>query len=120
MSSALPEEGAPEPAPLPDASQDAPDPLALASVALSALSFLTLLRLADRRDRTPAKALGLFFATTIESTAGTGLGIHALRRSRSDGSGEYGKSFVAAAAGVVIGIVTSALTLNWMRTTRRV
>jgi hypothetical protein len=120
MSTALPEEGASEPAPVSGTAESAPDPLALVSVALSSLSFLTLLRLADRRDRTPAKALGLFFATTIESTAGTGLGIQAIRRSRSDGSAERGKSFIAAAAGVVIGVITSALTLNWMRTTRRV
>ncbi len=96
-----------------------PDPLALASVALSAMGFLTLLRLADRRDRTPAKALGLFLATTVESTAGTGLGIEAIRRSHGDESGEPAKSVVVAAAGMVIGIITSALTLNWMRTTRR-
>jgi hypothetical protein len=120
MSSVQPEEGAPEPAPVPETGQGAPDPLALASVALSAMSFLTLLRLADRRDRTPAKALGLFFATVVESTAGIDLGIHAVRRSRGEESGESAKSFVAAAAGVVIGIISSALTLNWMRTTRRV
>ena len=119
MSSALPEEGASEPAAVSD-TDPALDPLALASVALSAMGFLTLLRLADRRDRTPAKALGLFLTTTVESTAGTGLGIHAIRRSRGHGSPEHGKSFVAAAAGVVIGVITSALTLNWMRTTRRV
>jgi uncharacterized membrane protein YbhN (UPF0104 family) len=120
MSSAQPEEGAPEPAPVSESAEGAPDPLALASVALSAMGFLTLLRLADRRDRTPAKALGLFLATTLESTVGAGLGIEAIRRSRSEGAVERPKSFVAAAAGVVIGVITSALMLNWMRTTRRV
>ena len=35
--------------------------LATVSVGLSGLGFLTLLRLADRRERAPASALGLFF-----------------------------------------------------------
>ncbi len=114
MSTALPDEGAP------DAAQGAPDPLALASVALSAISFMTLLRLADRRDRSPAKALGLFLATTVESTSGTGLGIAAIRRSRGEGLGSHPRSFAVAAAGVVIGVITTLLNLNWMRTKRRV
>jgi hypothetical protein len=125
MSSALPEEGAAEPATdtpdtVPDTVSGAPDPLALASVALSSMGFMTLLRLADRRDRSPAKALGLFLATTVESTVGTGLGIHAIRRSRGDEPGAHPRNFAIAAAGVVIGVITSALNLNWMRTTRRV
>jgi mannose/fructose/N-acetylgalactosamine-specific phosphotransferase system component IIC len=92
--------------------------LAVASVALSALGFLTLLRLADRRERTPFRALGLFFATTLESTSGTVLGLVAAGRSKE--TGRTGKGFLIAAAGTVLGVITTILNFNWMRTRRRV
>jgi hypothetical protein len=63
------------------------DPASTASAILSALGFLTLLRLADRQDRTPARALGLFFATTTESIGGTVLGLVAIKRSNDSQHG---------------------------------
>lgn len=94
-----------------------PDPLPFVSVALSALGFMTLLRLADRRDRTPAKALGLFVATTLESTLGTALGITAVTRSRqSDG---LSRGLLLGAAGTILGVLTTIMNFNWMRTRRR-
>ena len=39
--------------------------LAVTSGALSGLGFLTLLSLADRRDRTPARELGLLFCDVV-------------------------------------------------------
>ena len=92
--------------------------LAVASLALSAIGFLTLLRLADRKERTPFRALGLFFATTLESTSGTALGLVAAGRSRE--TGRAGKGFILAAAGTVLGVITTVLNFNWMRTRRRV
>jgi mannose/fructose/N-acetylgalactosamine-specific phosphotransferase system component IIC len=92
--------------------------LAVASVALSALGFLTLLRLADRRERTPFRALGLFLATTLESTGGTVLGLKAAGRSQE--TGRTSKGFLLAAAGTVLGVITTILNFNWMRTRRRV
>jgi hypothetical protein len=92
--------------------------LALASVALSAIGFLTLLRLADRRDWTPTKALGLFLATSTESIGGTVLGLVAASRTRD--SDQPGKAFLVAAAGAVLGVITSLLNLNWTRTRHRV
>jgi mannose/fructose/N-acetylgalactosamine-specific phosphotransferase system component IIC len=93
--------------------------LAIASVALSAIGFLTLLRLADRRERTPFRALGLFFATTLESTSGTVLGLVAAGRSQETG-GRTSKGFLMAAAGTVLGVITTILNFNWMRTRRKV
>ena len=93
------------------------DPLAVASVALSGLGFLTLLRLADRQDRTPARALFLFFATTLESTGGTALGLVAA--SRASDSEQPGKGLLLGATGAVLGVVTTLLNFNWMRTRRR-
>ena len=90
--------------------------LAIASFSLSAVGFLTLLKLADRRDRSPAKALGLFLATSLESTGGTALGLAAAGKS----SDRMSKGFLLAAAGAVLGIITTALNINWMRTRRRV
>jgi hypothetical protein len=87
------------------------------SVALSAIGFLTLLRLADRRDRSPARGLGLFFATSLESIGGTALGVMAVGRSRDGGRPSRG--LLLGAAGTVLGIVTTLLNLNWMRTRRR-
>jgi hypothetical protein len=92
--------------------------LAAASLALSAIGFLTLLRLADRRDRTPFRALSLFLATTLESTGGTALGVMAAGRSKE--KGPTGKGFLLAAAGTVLGVITTILNFNWMRTRRRV
>jgi len=97
--------------------QDGLDPLALASVALSSVGFLTLLRLADRRDRSPAAGLGLFLATTLESTGGTALGLVAAGRNKHPD--RLTRSFLFAAAGSVLGIITTVLNFNWMRTRRR-
>ena len=92
--------------------------LAVASVALSGLGFLTLLRLADRRERTPARALGLFFTTAVESVSGAVLGLYAASRFRN--SETPSKGFLTAAAGAVLGVITTVLNINWMRTRRRV
>jgi hypothetical protein len=92
--------------------------LAVASLALSGIGFLTLLKLADRRERTPLRALGLFLALTVESTGGTVLGLVAAGRSKE--SAPTGKGFLLAAGGTVLGVITSILTFNWMRTRRRV
>jgi mannose/fructose/N-acetylgalactosamine-specific phosphotransferase system component IIC len=92
--------------------------LAVASVALSALGFLTLLRLADRRERTPFRALGLFCATTLESISGTVLGLVAAKRGKE--TGRTGRGFLIAAAGTVLGVITTILNFNWMRTRRKV
>ncbi len=91
--------------------------MAVASFALSAIGFLTLLRLADRRDRSPAKAVGLFLATTVESTGGTALGLVAAGRNKDPE--RLTKGFLVAAAGTVLGVVTTLLNFNWMRTRRR-
>jgi hypothetical protein len=96
------------------------DALAFASVALSAAGFLTLLRLADRRDRTPFRALALFLATTSESVAGTVLGLRAVGRSRSGGGAGASRGFLLGAGGAVLGVVTMLLNFNWMRTRRRI
>ncbi len=88
-----------------------------ASVALSGIGFLTLLRLADRRDRSPARGLGLFLATTTESIGGTAIGLMAVARSRDVGRPTRG--LLLGAAGVVLGVVTTLLNFNWMRTRRR-
>ena len=107
--------------PLPDtaqADQQSADALALASVALSAVGFLTLLRLADRRDRTPFRALALFFATSLESVTGTVLGLKAVGRAR-EGSGPT-RGLLLGAAGAVLGVITTMLNVNWMRTRRRI
>ena len=93
------------------------DPIGLASVVLSGLGFLTLLRLADRRDRTPARALALFVATTLESVGGTVLGVVAVERRR--GPARPVRGLLLGASGAVLGVLTSVLTFNWMRTKRR-
>jgi hypothetical protein len=90
---------------------------AVASIALSGLGFLTLLKLADRSDRTPARALALFFATSSEAISGTVLGLAAGRRA-SD-SKQPGKGLLLGASGAVLGIITILLNFNWMRTRRR-
>jgi hypothetical protein len=87
------------------------------SVALSAMGFMTLLRLADRRDRSPARGLFLFLATSVESIGGTVLGMMAVGRSRD--SGRPTRGVLLGAAGTVLGIVTTVLNVNWMRTRRR-
>ena len=104
----------------PEPGEPAPDQndlMAVASVALSAIGFLTLLRLADRRDRSPAKGLGLFLATTAESIGGTVLGLSAVGRSRDVGRPSRG--LLLGAIGAVLGVVTTLLNVNWMRTRRR-
>jgi hypothetical protein len=84
---------------------------------LSGLGFLTLLKLADRRDRSPAAALGLFFATSLETIGGTALGLVAA--SRASDAEQPGKGMLLGASGAVLGIITTVLNFNWMRTRRR-
>jgi len=93
------------------------DVLGAASLVLSAIGFLTLLRLADRRERSPANGVGLLLATTVESVGGTVLGLSAVGRSRDVGRPSRGVLF--GAAGAVLGVVTTLLNVNWMRTRRR-
>jgi hypothetical protein len=92
--------------------------LAVASVALSGLGFFTLLSLADRRDRTPAKALGLFFTTSFETITGTVLGFVAVNQARR--SQQSDKGLFLGATGAVLGIMTTVMNFNWMRTRRRI
>jgi hypothetical protein len=96
---------------------DSVNVLAVASIALSGLGFLTLLRLADRRDRAPASALGLFFTTSLATITGTVFGLVAARQA-SD-SEQPGKGLLLGASGAVLGIITTLLNINWMRTRRR-
>ena len=100
-----------------DRANDGSEFMGAASVALSAIGFLTLLRLADRRDRSPARGLGLFLATTTESIGGTALGLMAVGRSRDVGRPTRG--LLLGSIGAVLGIVTTLLNVNWMRTRRR-
>jgi len=91
--------------------------LAFASIALSAMGFLTLLRLADRKDRAPASALGLFFTTSLATITGTAFGLVAA--SQASDSKQPGKGLLLGGSGAVLGIITTMLNLNWMRTRRR-
>ena len=95
------------------------DLMAVASVVLSGAAFLTLLKLADRRDRTPARALGLFFTTSVESVTGTALGLSAVGRARDVEMVRPSRNLLLAAAGSVLGVLTTLLNINWMRTRRR-
>ena len=92
--------------------------LGAASAGLGVLGFLTLLRLADRRDRSPFRALMLFFATTAESTGATVLG--ALVISKSPRGAASTRGLLLGAAGTVLGALTTVLNFNWMRTRRRI
>jgi uncharacterized BrkB/YihY/UPF0761 family membrane protein len=97
--------------------EDSLNVLAVASIALSGLGFLTLLRLADRRDRAPASALGLFFTTSLATITGTAFGLMAARHA-SD-SEQPGKELLLGGSGAVLGIITALMNINWMRTRRR-
>jgi hypothetical protein len=97
--------------------QESSDAIAIASLALSSVGFLTLLRLADRRERSPASALGLFLATSAESITGAVLGLVSVTRT-SDGARRT-RPFLFGAAGAVLGVFTTLLNVNWMRTRRR-
>ena len=94
------------------------DVMAVVSVALSASGLLTLLKLADRRDRSPARALALFFTTSAESIGGTVLGLKAASRAKD--AGRTDRNLLLGASGAVLGIITTLLNFNWMRTRRRV
>jgi hypothetical protein len=77
------------------------------------LGYVTLLTLADRTDRTPASALGLFFATSLETITRTVLGLVA--PSQVSESKQPGKGLLLGTTGAVLGIVTTLLNFNWMR-----
>ncbi len=97
--------------------EDSVNVLAVASIALSGMGFLTLLRLADRRYRAPASALGLFFITSIATMTGTVFGLVAARQA-SD-SEQPGRGLLLGASGAVLGIITTLMNIKWMRTRRR-
>jgi hypothetical protein len=59
----------------------------------------------------------LFLATTAESIAGTILGVSAVKRVSDAGPSP---NLLLAAGGLVLGVITSLLNLNWMRTRRRI
>lgn len=92
--------------------------LGAASTVLALLSFFTLIKLADQSERTPLRALGLFFATTTESVTAAALGASAVSQARQ--SDRLSRGLVLGAAGTVLGIITTLLNFNWMRTRRRV
>ncbi len=92
--------------------------LGVASIALSGMGFLTLLRLADRRERAPARGLGLFFMTSLTTITGTVFGLTAA--TRASGSRDPGRGLLLGGTGAVFGIITTILNFNWMRTRRRV
>jgi hypothetical protein len=122
MATAMPDPGNDFPA---DSTPESPaeegegiDLMAVASVLLSGAAFLTLLKLADRRERTPARALGLFFTTSLESVTGTALGLSAVGRARD--VGRPSRNLLLATAGSVLGVLTTLLNINWLRTRRRV
>ena len=96
---------------------DSVNTLAVASVALSGMGFLTPLRLADRTDRTPARALGLFLMTWLETISGPALGLVAANRASE--AQQPSKGFFLGASRAVLGVITTFLNLNWMRTRRR-
>ena len=88
--------------------------LAFASVAASAIGFLTFVQLTDyHRDRTTASALGLFVATWLGSATGTSLGMMAARRSRAE---TQQRTLLLGISGAGLGGLTAILNLNWMRT----
>jgi hypothetical protein len=59
----------------------------------------------------------LFLATSLESTVGTALGVTAVKRSRqSDG---LSRGLLLGAAGTLLGVLTTVMNFNWMRTRRR-
>jgi hypothetical protein len=122
MATAIPDLGNDSPADgtlgSPSEEGDRIDLMAVASVLLSSAAFLTLLKLADRRDRTPARALGLFVATSLESVSGTALGLSAAGRARD--AGRPSRNLLLATAGSVLGVLTTLLNINWMRTRRRI
>jgi hypothetical protein len=91
--------------------------LGVVAIALSGMGFFTLLKLADRRERSPASALGLFFATSLETVGGTVLGLVAA--SRASDSEQSGQGLLLGAAAAVLGVITTVLNFNWMRTRRR-
>ncbi len=93
------------------------DLLGAASAGLGVLGFLTLLRLADRRDRSLGRGLLLWLAATAESKTALLLGAVAITRARR--SGAPGRGFLFAAVGVVLGSLSLMLNLNWLRTRRR-
>ena len=88
--------------------------LAFASVAASAIGFLTFVQMTDyHRDRTTASALGLFVATWLGSATGTSLGMMAARRSRAE---TQQRTLLLGISGAGLGGLTAILNLNWMRT----
>jgi hypothetical protein len=88
-----------------------------ASVALSAVGFLTLLRLADRRDRAPARTFGLFLTTSLATIIGTVFGLIAVRHATD--SEQPGKGLLLGASGAMLGIITTLLSIRRMRIRHR-
>jgi len=88
-----------------------------ASAGLGVLGFFTLLRLADRRNRSPARTLSLWLAATAESKGALVLGALAIKKCRVAGTRSRG--VLLAAVGVVLGSLSLVLNLNWMRSRRR-
>ena len=91
--------------------------LAVVLAVVSGMGFLTLLKLVGRSNRTPARALGLFGMTSLESGAGMLIGFTALRQIHATEPRPPGG--ILALLGVAVGAITSVLTFNWMRLERR-
>jgi hypothetical protein len=97
----------------PPTDQGSVDALALASVGLSAISFVTFFNLADRRT-TPLRGFGYFLMTSAESLTGTVLGVMAVRR--ADKIGRPPRAFFLGVVGAALGGFTTLLNFNFMRT----
>jgi len=105
-------DGPPDNAP---ADQSSADPLAFASVGLSAISFVTFFNQSDRRT-TPLRAFGYFLMTSAESLMGVILGVMAVKRAND--VGRPTRATLLGAAGAALGAFTTLLNFNFMRTRR--
>ena len=89
-----------------------------ASAGLGVLSFFTLLRLGNGRERSPLRTLAVWLAATAEANGATVLGALAIKKNRATGVPSRG--LLLAAVGVVLGSFSLVLDLNFLRTRRRV